>query len=107
MSMFDQREESFEKTFVHEEEFHFRAEARRNKLLGLWATEKLGAAGVAAKSYVDDLVAAVTSPEGDDFVVARVLKDFIAAGVEQSEHQIRRHMNEFLAQAIAEIKAGK
>ena len=62
--------------------------------------------GAVAKAYVDELVAAATTKNADDVVVARVVKDFIAVGVQQSEHQIRRHMVEFLAQATAEIKAG-
>ena len=107
MSTFDKREESFEKTFVHEEELQFRAEARRNKLLGLWAAEKLGKTGDTAQAYASELVEAEASPHASDVVVARVLKDFAAAGVNQSEHQIRRTMDEFLTQAIAEIKAGK
>lgn len=106
MSMFDQREESFEKTFVHEEELHFRAEARRNKLLGLWAAEQLGASDSAVTAYVEKLVAAVTATNADEVVVTRVLEDFTAAGVQQSEHRIRRHMDEFLAQAASEIRAG-
>jgi hypothetical protein len=107
MSTFDKREESFEKSFVHEEELHFRAEARRNKLLGLWAAAKLGKTDAEAQAYADELVAAETSANAGDVVVARVLKDFVAAGVEQSEHQIRRVMDEFLVAATAEIKAGK
>ncbi|HMK90122.1 MAG TPA: DUF1476 domain-containing protein [Methylocystis sp.] len=107
MSTFDKREETFEKSFVHEEEQHFRAEARRNKLLGLWAAEKLGKTAEAATAYAEELVAAEASPNADDLVVARVLKDFAAAGVEQSEHQVRRTLDEFLVQATAEIKAGK
>ena len=107
MSTFDKREETFEKTFVHEEELQFRAEARRNKLLGLWAAEKLGKPDDAAKAYADELVAAEASANAADLVVARILKDFAAAGVEQSEHQIRRTMDEFMAQATAEIKSGK
>jgi len=107
MSTFDKREESFEKTFVHEEELQFRADARRNKLLGLWAAEKLGKSGDAAKAYAEELVVAETAPNAADVVVALVLKDFKDAGVDQSEHQIRRTMDELLAQATAEIKAGK
>jgi hypothetical protein len=107
MSTFDKREESFEKTFVHEEELHFRAEARRNKLLGLWVAEKLGKTAEAAQAYAEELVAAEAEPNASDAVVARVLKDFAAAGVDQSEHQIRRTLDEFMAQATAEIKAGK
>jgi hypothetical protein len=107
MSTFDKREESFEKTFVHEEELHFRAEARRNKLLGLWVAEKLGKTAEAAQAYAEELVAAEAEPNASDAVVARVLKDLAAAGVDQSEHQIRRTLDEFMAQAVAEIKAGK
>jgi hypothetical protein len=84
MSMFDHREESFEKTFVHEEELHFLAEARRNKLLGLWAVEELGATG-RATVYVEKLVTAVTATNADDIVINRVMKEFAAAGVRQSE----------------------
>ncbi len=107
MSTFDKREELFEKTFVHEEELHFRAEARRNKLLGLWAAKKMGKTDAEAQAYADQLVAAETSPNAAEVVVARVLKDFVAAGVDQSEHQIRRTMDELLATATAEIKSGK
>lgn len=107
MSTFDKREESFEKTFVHEEELHFRAEARRNKLLGLWAAQKLGKTPEAAQAYAEELVVAETTSNASDVVVARLLKDFSAAGIEQSEHQIRRTMDEFMTQATAEIKAGK
>jgi hypothetical protein len=107
MSTFDKREESFEKTFVHDEELHFRAEARRNKLLGLWAAEKLGKTAEAAQAYAEELVVAETAANAGDLIVARVLKDFSAAGVDQSEHQIRRTLDEFMTQATAEIKAGK
>jgi len=107
MSMFQQREESFEKGFVHVGELRFRARARRNKLLGLWAAEKLGASGAAAKAYVDGLVSAAIAKNADDAVAARILKDFTAVGVQQSEHQIRSRMAEFLTQAIGEIRAGK
>ncbi|HXY57868.1 MAG TPA: DUF1476 domain-containing protein [Methylocystis sp.] len=107
MSTFEKREDTFEKSFVHEEELHFRAEARRNKLLGLWAAEKLGKSGEAAQAYAEELVVAETVPNAADVIVARVSKDFTDAGVEQSEHQIRRTLDELMAQATAEIKAGR
>lgn len=106
MSTFDQREESFEKRFAHDEELQFRAEARRNKLVGLWAAEKLGKSDADAKAYAESLVVAETSADADERVVAQVKKDFEAAGVDQSEHQIRRTMDEMLAKAKAEINAG-
>ena len=107
MSTFDKREETFEKTFVHEEELQFRAEARRNKLLGLWAAEKLGKTPEQARVYANELVAAETAANASQIVLERVLKDFQAVGVDQSEHQVRRIMDELLATATAEIKAGK
>jgi len=107
MSTFDKREETFEKTFVHEEELQFRAEARRNKLLGLWAAEKLGKTPEQARIYANDLVAAETAANASQIVLERVVKDFQAGGVDQSEHQVRRMMDELLATATAEIKAGK
>jgi len=107
MSTFDQREDSFEKSFVHEQELQFRAEARRSKLFGLWAAEKLGMSGADAQAYADQLVAAEVAPNSDELVLAQVKKDFAAAGVDQSEHQIRRTFDELLPKALAEIKAGK
>jgi hypothetical protein len=107
MSTFDQREDSFEKRYVHDEELRFKAEARRNKLVGLWAAEKLGKSGADAQAYADALVAAEVSADADERVVAMVKKDFEAAGIDQSEHQIRRTMDEMLAKAKAEIKAGQ
>ena len=107
MSTFDKREETFEKTFVHEEELQFRAEARRNKLLGFWAAEKLGKTPEQARVYANELVAAETAANASQIVIERVLKDFQGAGVDQSEHQVRRVMDELLATATAEIKAGK
>jgi hypothetical protein len=107
MSTFDQREESFEKRFAHDEERQFRAEARRNKLLGLWAAEKLGKSEAEAQAYADRLVAAEVNADASERVFLTVKQDFAAKGVDQSDHQIRRTMEELLAQAIQEISADK
>jgi len=107
MSAFDEREDSFEKKFMHEEELHFRAEARRNKLIGLWAGKKLGKNDADALAYAEELVATETSANASELIVLRLLKDFTAAGVDQSEHQIRRTMDEMLATATEQIKGGK
>lgn len=106
MSTFDNREESFEKRFVHEQELQFRAEARRNKLFGLWAAEKLGKAGAEAEAYAEALVTAETAANADELVFSKVKADFAAAGVEQSDHQIRRTLDELLEKAKAEVKGG-
>ncbi len=105
MTTFDRREESFEKKFAHDEDLKFRATARRNKRLAAWAAEKLGKAD--ADAYFKEVMAADLTEAGDDDVVRKVVADFQAAGVQQSEHQIRRTMDELLATAVEEIKAGK
>ena len=107
MSIFDKREEGFENKFAHDEELRFKAHARRNKLVGLWAAEKLGLAGAAAEAYAKDVVTAELDKPGSDGAFNKVRKDFDDKGVPQSDHQIRRHMEEALASAVAEIQAGR
>ena len=105
MTTFDKREEGFEKQFAHDEELKFKAMARRNKLLGLWAAEKLGITGAAAEAYAKEVVMADFEEAGDDDVFRKVRKDFDDKGVKESDHQIRRTMDELMARAITEIKA--
>jgi hypothetical protein len=104
MTTFDKREEGFEKQFAHDEELKFKATARRDRLLGLWAAEKLGLAGPAADEYAKSVVIADIETH-DPF--GKVRKDFDAKGVSQSDEQIKRVMNELMARAVIEIKAGK
>ncbi len=106
MTTFDKREEAFEKQFAHDEELRFRATARRNKLLGLWAAEKLGLTGAAADNYAKSVVMADFEETGEHDVMRRLRKDFDAKGVVQSDHQITRAMTELMEKAIADIKAG-
>jgi hypothetical protein len=106
MTTFDKREEGFEKQFAHDEELKFKATARRNKLLGLWAAEKLGLSGPAADAYAKEVVMAAFEEGGDDDVVRKVRKDFDAKGVAQSTEQIRASMDTFLKAAVAQIKTG-
>ncbi len=105
MTTFDKREDSFEKKFAHDEELMFRATARRNKRLAAWAAEKLGRTD--ADAYFKEVMAADLEEAGDDDVVRKLTADFAKGGVDQSEHQIRRTMDELMAAAVAEIKAGK
>jgi hypothetical protein len=107
MTTFDKREDAFEKQFAHDEELKFKATARRNKLLGLWAAEKLGLTGAEADSYALALVMSEFEDAGEHDVARKIRKDFDAKGVEQSDHQIARHMNELMAKAVADINAGK
>ena len=106
MNTFDDRKKSFENKFAHDEELRFKATARRNKLLGQWAAEKLGLSGDAAATYAKDVVAADFEEAGDEDVVRKVKADFAAKNVDQSEHQIRRTMDELMATAVDQIKAG-
>src|SRR3954469_1898340 len=107
MSTLDKREEGFEKKFALDEEQKFKAEARRNRLLGLWAAEKLGITGDAATAYAKEVVAADFEEAGDADVLRKVLGDFTAKGVALTQQVIRAKMNELIAVAAAEVKAGK
>jgi len=104
MTTFDKREEGFEKQFARDEELKFKAGARRNKLLGLWAAEKLGLAGAPAEAYAKEMIMAEFEETGDHDVFRKIRRDFDAKGIMQSDHQIRRTMDELMAKAIAEIK---
>ena len=106
MTTFDKREEGFEKQFAHDQELLFKATARRNKLLGHWAASKLGLSGAEADAYAKEVVMADFEEAGDDDVFRKLLKDFDAKGVAQSDHQIRRTMQELLEQAVAQIRSG-
>jgi hypothetical protein len=105
MTTFDKREEGFEKQFAHDEELKFKATARRDKLLGLWAAEKLGLAGPAAEAYAKAIVLADIEATGDYDVFEKIRKDFDAKDVRLSDLQIRRTMDELMARAINEVKA--
>jgi hypothetical protein len=104
MSSMKDREEGFERKFVIDEELRFKAAARRNKALGLWAAEKLGKAGADAEAYASQVVLADIEEAGDHDVFRKIRKDFDEAGVAQSDHQIRRTMDDLMAQAIEQIK---
>lgn len=104
MSTFDKREESFEKKFAHDAELQFKATARRNRLLGLWAAELLGLSGDAAAAYAQEVVKADLREAGDEDVFRKLRADFDAKRVAQSDHQIRRSMEEFLTEAIRQVK---
>jgi hypothetical protein len=101
---FDQRKEGFEKKFAHDEELRFKATARRNKLLGLWAADILGKAGADAEAYAKEVVLADFEHAGDDDVIRKVVQDLAGKSIDES--QVRAKMTELLAQAVAQIQAG-
>ena len=106
MTTFDKREEGFEKKFALDEEQKFKAEARRNKLLGLWAAEQLGMSGDAATAYAREVVAADFEEAGHGDVLRKVMGDLTAKGVAIPEEEVRVKMDELMVQAIAQVKAG-
>jgi hypothetical protein len=104
MANFDERKDSFEKKFAHDAELKFKAEARRNKLLGKWAADLMRLDGAKAEEYAKSVISADFQEAGDEDVFRKIKTDLAAAGVVQTDHQIRRHMDEFLAEAIRQIK---
>jgi hypothetical protein len=105
MGAFDQRETSFETRFAQEEEIKFKANARRNHLAGIWAANKLGLTADGAEAYAKAIVLAELDKPNSDSVFEKIRADLISKGLGQSDHQIRRMLEEFLKLAIAEIKA--
>ena len=106
MTTFDKREEGFEKKFALDEEQKFKALARRNNLLGLWAAEKLELEGEAAGSYAKTVVAAEFGGGGDAGAVGKVMTDLANKGVAVTEQEIRAKVTELAALAAAQVKAG-
>jgi hypothetical protein len=105
MTTFDKRKDAFENKFAHDAELQFKAEARRNKLLGLWAAGLLGKTGADAEAYAKEVVAADFEKAGDSDVFDKIHRDFAAANVQQSDHQIRRTMDELMQTAISQIQS--
>jgi hypothetical protein len=104
MTTFDKREEGFERKFALDEEQKFKAVSRRNRLLGQLIAEKLGLSGDAAAAYAKEVVAAVF--EGDGDVLHKVLADIKAKGIVLTEQELRAKMDELMALAVAQVKAG-
>src|SRR6266702_5368571 len=105
MTTFDKREEGFERKFALDEELKFKAEARRNRLLGLWAAAKLGIVGDAANAYAKEVVAADFEEAGDKDVLHKVLKDLAAKGDAITEAELRLKMSELMAEAVVQVQA--
>lgn len=103
MTTFDNRERDAEKKFEHDEELRFKVSARRNKLLGLWAAEKLGLDGETADAYAKEVVLADFEKPGDEDVLEKVLADFQAKGVEDDAHKIRLEMDRLWPEAQSQI----
>lgn len=107
MTTFDEREKAAEAAFAHEQNVMFRAHARRDKKLGLWAAKLMGLNADETAAYIDQLLEAQTGAGGEAGILAKVVHDLGAAKAGQSEPQVHAKMNEFLASAMVEIKAGQ
>ncbi len=105
MSGFDDRKKGQEAKFAHDAELRFKAEARRNKLLGLWAAEQMGMSEAKAKEYAAEVVAADFAEAGDEDVFRKVASDFKAKGASVSEEMLRKKMAELVTVAREQVLA--
>ena len=99
MTTLDERERAFETKFARDQEIQFKIVARRNRLLGLWAAERMGLTDVEAEAYARDVVHSDFETMGDDDVIKKLLGDITAAGVEVDEAELRRAAEEKLVEA--------
>ena len=104
MTTFEDREKGYERKFAHDQELKFRATARRNKMLGLWAAEQLGLSGEEAQAYAKEVIKADLEIPGDDDVFRKIRRDFDAKGVQKSDHQIRSKMVDLMGLAVGQIE---
>jgi hypothetical protein len=104
MTIFDEREQAFEAKFAHDQEVEFRAQARRDRLLGLWAAERMGLSPESAEQYAAVLVRADVGRSGDDDVARKVTQDLTASNVAVPDAVLRQKMDELLAQAREQIR---
>ncbi|MBJ6127067.1 DUF1476 domain-containing protein [Microvirga splendida] len=107
MTLFNEREDAFEKQFAHDEELRFKATARRNKLLGLWVAERLGKSGEDAETYARSVVLADFEEAGDADVLRKVRQDLEGAGRPVGEAELKDKVAQLNARAVEEIKAGR
>jgi hypothetical protein len=107
MTTFDERENAFEEKYAHDEELKFKAKVRRDRLLGLWAAEKLGKMGAAAEQYATSLAAAEVRKDSAGLILKTLRTDFDLAKVPITEREILKKMDDLLAVAIKEVTKGK
>jgi hypothetical protein len=105
MTSFNDRERSYEKKFVMDEELKFKAESRRNKALAQWAAGKLGLTGAAVDDYVKAVRKADLAEKGDDDVFRKLRKDLDDKGVSVPDKELRKVMGDLLAAALQQIEA--
>ena len=99
MSKFDEREKSFEKKFVRDEELQFKVNAKRNKYLGEWAAEKLDKSDTDKEAYVQEVIKSDFTEPGDEDVFRKIQGDFKKASISISDSEIREQMTSLLERA--------
>ncbi len=103
MTTFNDREKAQEAKYAQDKEIEFKASARRNKLLGLWVAELMGITGEAAEAYAREVIESDFEEAGDDDVLRKVYADLQAKNVDISEHRVRVHMDQLMAEATQQI----
>ena len=103
MTTFDEREQGFEKKFALDQELMFKAHARRDKLFGLWAAEKLGLSGDAADGYAKAVVSADIANPGDQGIAGKIAADLSAKGIKVSERDLAMKLDELFARAKQQV----
>jgi hypothetical protein len=103
MTQFEDRARAFENKFAHDAEMQFKAESRRNRLVGLWAAEKMGLGGAEAEAYAREVVKADLAEAGDEDVFRKLRADLDAREVAVTDDEIRQEMAEALAEAKAQL----
>lgn len=107
MTTFDEREHAYEAKFARDEELRFKAKARRDKALGVWAAAQLGLSGAAVEDYAREVLRSDFNHSGDSNLIEKVLSDFRAKGVALDELALKKKLVELMAQAVADIEAGR
>ena len=106
MTQFEDREKAYESKFARDEELRFKATARRNKLLGLWAAELMGMEGDAATAYAVEVIKSDFEEAGDEDVYRKVKGDLDKEGLDISEHRVRKAMAELMDEAVKQVSEG-
>jgi len=105
MTTFDKRKDDAETRYKHDQELDFKAGARRNKLLGLWAAEQMGITGESADAYAKEVVLADFERPGDEDVLEKVLKDLTDKGLDVSTHRVRKEMDQLMEVAREQVRS--
>ncbi|NNE84439.1 MAG: DUF1476 domain-containing protein [Alphaproteobacteria bacterium] len=104
MADFNEREKAFEAKFKLDEELRFKAAARRNRLLGVWAAEKMGLNESEADAYAKEVVKADFEEPGDDDVLQKVLGDLTGKGIDITDRALRKQMDDLMEVAVGQIQ---